>query len=336
MNTIKYMRRLIAIIIIFSYSAVAFGQNASGYKLSKTFKIASGGGWDYIAVNDHKLYVSHSTQVNILDASTGDSLGYIPGTTGVHGIAFIPDLGKGYVSCGRLNTIIVFDLKTNAVLKQIPVGQNPDAIMYEPFTKKIITCNGRSNNLSIVDPQTDTVVSTIALSGKPETAVSDISGKIFVNIEDKNSISAVDVAGGKVLDTWTLAPSEGPTGLAIDLNTKRLFAGCDKQLVVVNYTNGDIINRLPIGDGCDGVAFDESYKYIFASCGAGTLSIAEEDLRGRCKIIDNIKTKKSARTIINDASTHEVFLPAAEFGKEVSGQRPPVIPGTFQILVFSK
>ncbi len=274
--------------------------------------------------------------MNILDASNGDSLGFIPGTTGVHGIAFIPGLAKGYVSCGRLNSITVFDLKTNAVLKQIPVGQNPDAIMYEPFSKKIITCNGRSNNLSIVDPQTDTVVATIALSGKPETAVSDETGKIYVNIEDKNSISAVDITAGKVLDTWNLAPAEGPTGLAIDLKTKRLFAGCDKQLLVVDYTNGDVINRLPIGDGCDGVAFDETYKYVFASCGTGILSIAEEDARGRCKIIDNIKTKKSARTITNDPSTHEVFLPAAEFGKEIPGQRPPVIPGTFQVLVFSK
>ena len=332
----KYANGILLAVILFSYSIPVLAQNTSGYKLSKTFKISSGGGWDYIAVYDHKLYVSHATQVNILNASSGDSLGFIPGTTGVHGIAFIPALGKGYVSCGRLNVIIVFDLKTNAILKQIPVGQNPDAIMYEPFTKKIITCNGRSNNLSIVDPQTDTVVSTITLSGKPETAVSDEAGKVFVNIEDKNSISAVDLTSGKVLDTWNLAPAEGPTGLAIDLKTKKLFAGCDKQLLVVDYTNGEVINRLPIADGCDGVAFDETYKYVFASCGAGIMAVAEEDTRGRCKIIDNIKTKKSARTIINDPSTHEVFLPAAEFGKEIAGQRPPVIPGTFQILVFSK
>ncbi len=132
----KYMNRVVVTIILFSYSVSGLAQNTSGYKLSKTFKIASGGGWDYIAVNDHKLYVSHATQVNILDASNGDSLGLIPGTTGVHGIAFIPALGKGYVSCGRLNSITVFDLKTYAVLKQIPVGQNPDAIMYDPFSKK--------------------------------------------------------------------------------------------------------------------------------------------------------------------------------------------------------
>jgi YVTN family beta-propeller protein len=311
-------------------------QNSSVYALSKTFKIVSGGGWDYIAVNDHKLYVSHGTQVNILNESTGDSLGVVPNTTGVHGIAFIPSLNKGYISCGRLNTIMVFDLKTFAELKQIPVGQNPDAIMYDPYSKKIITCNGRSNDLSLVDPETETVSSTIKVSGKPETAVSDGSGKIFVNIEDKNSISAVDIIAGKVLDTWSLSPAEGPTGLAVDLKTKRLFAGCDKQLIVVDYTNGKIINRLPIGDGCDGVAFDDTYKYVFASCGEGILSIAEEDAAGNCKIIDNVKTKRSARTIINNPVTHDVFLPAADFGTAAAGQRPPVIPGTFQIMVYSK
>jgi len=331
----RYRKHSIVLFLAIFCSVAGFTQH-SGYKLSKTFKIASGGGWDYIAVNDHKLYVSHSTQVNVLDESTGDSLGYIPGTTGVHGIAFIPAMDKGYISCGRLNSITVFDLKTYAVLKQIPVGQNPDAIMYDPYSKKIITCNGRSNDLSIVDPQTETVISTILLSGKPETAVSDEAGKIFVNIEDKNSISAVDINTGKVLDTWTLAPDEGPTGLAIDLKTKRIFAGCDQKLLVVDYIKGDVINRLPIGNGCDGVAFDPTYNYVFASCGEGILSIAEEDARGRCKIIDNVKTKKSARTIINDPQTHDVFLPAAEFGKEVPGQRPPVIPGTFQVLVLSK
>jgi DNA-binding beta-propeller fold protein YncE len=335
MATMRYIKAIFILVIVLTSSLFGFSQ-ASGYKLSKTFKIASSGGWDYIAVNDHKLYVSHSTQVNILDETTGDSVSYIPGTTGVHGIAFVPSLGKGYVSSGRLNMITVFDLKTFAVLKQIPVGQNPDAIMYELYSKKIITCNGRSKDLSIVDPQTDTVIATIALPAKPETGVSDNAGKIFVNFEDKNSIGAIDMKTFKIVDTWTLSPDEGPTGLAIDLKTKKLFAGCDKKLVVMDYVTGAVTDRLPIGDGCDGVAFDPTYKYIFASCGEGVLSIAEEDAKGKCKIIDNVKTKRSARTIINNPETHDVFLPAADLGKEVPGQRPPVMPGTFQILVLSK
>ena len=207
-----------------------YAQGASGFKLAKTFKIASSGGWDYIAVHDNKLYVSHGTQVNILDQQTGDSLGVIPGTTGVHGIAFVESLGKGYTSNGRLNNVTVFDLKSNAVLQQIAVGENPDAIMYDEFSKHLITCNGRSHDLSIVDPVTGSVVATIQLDGKPETAVTDGAGKIYVNIEDKNEISMVDVKSNTVLKTWPIAPGDGPTGLAIDLKTKRLFAGCDKIL----------------------------------------------------------------------------------------------------------
>jgi YVTN family beta-propeller protein len=314
----------------------SFAQTASGYKLSKTFSIKSSGGWDYIAVNDHRLYVSHGTQVNILDERSGDSLGVIPNTTGVHGIAFIPGLGKGYTSNGRLNTVTVFDLKTNAVLSQIPAGENPDAIFYDPYSKKIITCNGRSHDLSIIDPVAEKVTMTIPVSGKPETAVSDEAGKIYVNIEDKNSISEIDLTSGKVLNTWSLSPAEGPTGLVIDLKTKMLFAGCEKVLVGMSASTGRISSTLPIAAGCDGVAFDPEYSYVFASCGEGSLYIAKENARGDCQIIDSIPSKRSARTITIDKVNHEIFMPAADFEKGVPGKRPPMVPGSFQVLVFSK
>src|SRR6185436_14850783 len=164
------------------------------YKVVRVYHIASPGGWDYIAVNEGKLYVSHSTQVNILNEETGDSVGYIPNTTGVHGIAFDKVLNTGYTSNGRLNNVTVFDLKTNSILGQIPTGENPDAINYEPFTKTIITCNGRSKTLSVIDPKTNKVVATIDVGGKPEEAVSDGNGTLFVNIEDKNEIVSVDLA----------------------------------------------------------------------------------------------------------------------------------------------
>ncbi|HMH23030.1 MAG TPA: YncE family protein, partial [Puia sp.] len=172
----------IALIFITTHNADA--QGPGPYHLQKTFKIGSPGGWDYIAVGpDKKIYVSHGTQVNILDLRTGDSVGVIPNTTGVHGIAFDEALGKGYTSNGRLNSVTVFDLKTSQVLRQIPVGQNPDAIMFDPFSKKIITCNGRGRDLSVIDPVTEQVMATVSLEGKPETAVSDEAGRIFINIE---------------------------------------------------------------------------------------------------------------------------------------------------------
>jgi YVTN family beta-propeller protein len=331
MTTLKI---LLIFWIVFSLGP-SYGQNNGDYKLVRTFHIKSSGGWDYIAVNDHKLYVSHGTQVNILDEKTGDSLGVIPNTIGVHGIAFIQELGKGYTSNGKSNTVTVFDIRTNAVTGQIPAGENPDAIMYEPFSKKIITCNGRSHDLSLIDPVSEKVVMTIPLPGKPETAVSDEAGKLFVNIEDKNAICKIDLTAGKVLNTWPLAPAEGPTGLVIDRRTKTLVAGCEKMLVGLDATTGRITSSLPIGEGCDGLAFDPDGRYVFASCGEGLLYIAAANDRGQVKMVGSVPSKKSARTITIDPGNHELFLPAAEFVKSQE-RRPPVVPGTFQVLVFAK
>jgi YVTN family beta-propeller protein len=314
----------------------AFGQGPSGYHIISTFKIASPGGWDYISVGPNgRIFASHGGQVNVLDEKTGDSVGVIPNTTGVHGIAF--DLsGNGYTSNGRLNTVTVFSLKNNEVLAQIATGQNPDAIMYEPFTKKIITCNGRSHDLSVIDPATRQVTSTITVSGKPETAVSDGAGKIFVNIEDKSQIDEVDMQTGKVIGSWSLAPAEGPTGLAIDLKTKRLFAGCDKLLVVMDAQDGHIVDKLPIADGCDGVAFDSGLHYVLASCGEGKVTVIEEKNAGSFAVLDNVVTKRSARTIAVDEKNHKVFLPAADMEAAPAGERPRMIPGTFQIVVLGR
>ena len=324
-------------LLLFAFASVC-GQLAaaqsSGYHVTKSFKIGSPGGWDYIAAGpDQKIYVSHGTQVNILDAKTGDSVGVIPNTTGVHGIAF--DGSKGYTSNGRLNTVTVFDLKTAAVLSQINTGTNPDAIMYDPFTKLVITCNGRSHDLTLIDAASGQVVGTIALDGKPETAVSDEAGKLFVNIEDKNKITEVDLKSKTVLASWPLG-AEGPTGLAIDVATKRLFAGCDKKLVVMDATNGNIVATLPIGDGCDGVGFDSGLKLVFASCGEGKLTVIKEQSASSFSVIDNVATKRSARTCTVNQQTHEVYLPAADTEPAAQGERPKQIPGTFGVVVVGK
>lgn len=312
----------------------------SGYKLSNTFHIKSTGWWDYIAVNEttNKLYVSHGTQVNILDKTNGDSLGIIPNTEGVHGIAFINSLGKGYTSNGRSNNVTVFDLATNKVLTQIATGENPDAIFYEPYPKTIITCNGRSKNLSVINPLDNTVIATIPVEGKPETAVSDEAGKVFVNIEDKNEIVVIDITKHQVIAHWSLEPADGPTGLAIDITTKRLFAGCEKQLVVMNADNGKIITKLPIGDGCDGVAFDNTSKLIFTSNGSGTVTVIKENNATDFTVVDNVITKRGARTICVDEQSHKLYLPTAEFEPRPAGEkgRPKMIDGTFQVLVLTK
>jgi YVTN family beta-propeller protein len=326
--------------IIFSFLAITstmfcIAQKTHEYSVVKTFHIASSGGWDYLIAHDKKLYVSHGTQVNILDENKGDSVSFIPNTTGVHGIAFNDALNKGYTSNGRLNNVTVFDLTTNKVTGQIATGENPDAILYEPFSKTIITCNGRSNNLSVIDPVKEQVIATIPVGGKPETAVSDEKGKLFVNIEDKNEIVEVDLTGFAVKSHWSLAGAEGPTGLAIDKSTKRLFAGCDKKLVVLNADNGKVVTTVPIGDGCDGVAFNNAAKTIYTSNGEGTMSVIQEGANDKFSLLGNYKTKRGARTIAINEQTNTIYLPTADFdpvAKSANG-RPMIIPGSFQVLV---
>jgi YVTN family beta-propeller protein len=334
------MKRTLLFCIAIGSAQVMYAQGNSGYHVTKTFHIASSGGWDYIAAdpNSNRLYVSHGGQVNILDKKSGDSLGVILNTTGVHGIAFNQELGKGYTSNGRLNTVTVFDLKTGQVTGQVATGQNPDAIMYDEFSKKVITCNGRSNDLSVIDPTTNTVTTTIPVGGKPETAVSNNAGKIFVNIEDKNEIAVVDIATGQVTARWPLT-ADGPTGLAIDLKTHRLFAGCDKTLVVMNADNGTVVAKPTIGNGCDGVGFDSKRKLVFASCGQdAVVSVVKEESADKFISYDNVPTKRGARTIAVDEPTHMVYMPTAEFQQQAAGAtgRPQMLPGTFQVVVVEK
>ena len=332
-------------VIIFVVSAVTTLQAQKAFSVLKTFHIASPGGWDYIAVGpgNNRLYVSHGTQVNILDETTGDSIGIIENTTGVHGIAFDKSQGKGFTSNGRLNNVTVFNLNTNKVITQIPTGQNPDAIMYESFSKRIITCNGRSQSLSIIDPVENKLIDSISVGGKPETAVSDDAGRLFVNIEDKSEIVVVDLKTMKVMAHWPLAPAQEPTGLAIDKKTNRLFAGCgNKFLAVVDATNGKVIQTLPIGDGCDGAGFDTNTKNIFTSNGEGTMSVYHESTADKFDLVANVPTKRGARTIAVNDQKHLIYLPAADFEQNATPQsngqpgRPRMIPGTFQILVVGQ
>lgn len=326
----------------FTVSAV-IAQNSKPFHVLNSFHIPGIGGWDYIAVGpgNNRLYVSHGTQVNILDLKTGDSVGVIPNTTGVHGIAFDKSQNKGFTSNGRLNTVTVFDLTTNAILAQVPTGSNPDAILYEPYSKKIITCNGRSKNLSIIDPATNTLLDSIDVGGKPETAVSNDMGTLYVNIEDKNEIVVVNMRLMKAMAHWSVSPGEEPTGLALDKTTNRLFAGCgNKLLAVMDATNGKLIGTYPIGDGCDGVAFDWSTKNIFAANGAdGTLSVYHEKSADVIEPVETVTTKKSARTITSDNQSHLIYLPAADLEAPDPANpkaRPKMVAGSFQVLVVGQ
>ncbi len=321
-------------------------QSISGFHVLKSFHIASGGGWDFIAVgpDNNRLYVSHSTQVNILNETTGDSVGVIENTTGVHGIGFDKDENKGFASNGKINTLTVFDLTSNKILNQIATGEGPDAILYESFSKKIISCNAHGKSLSVIDPVKDSVIATISLDGNPEVAVSDDAGKLYVNLEDKSEIAVINTKTFVVEAHWPLAPGQAPTGLAIDKYNNRLFSGCsdNKLLVIMDALNGKVIDTLPIGDHCDGVAFDPTTKNIFASNGDGTLTVLYEKSANDFKLVQNVPTKKGARTLALDEKSHLIYLPTADFEKALPSDnnnpkpRPKMIPGTFEVLVVGK
>ena len=333
------MKRIISIGLM---TAFVFAANAqSGLKVIKTLKIGGAGGWDYLSLEPgtNRLFVSHGSQVNVIDKNTGDSLGIIPNTTGIHGIAFVPSLNKGYTTNGKTNNSTVFNLKTLETTATIPTGEKPDAIFYDESIKKIVVCNGKSKDLSFIDPTTDKVVATVAVGGAPETAVSNGAGKIFVNLEDKSEIVAIDSKTYTVLAHWPIAPGEAPTGLAIDTKTKRLFAACgdNKVLIVVNAETGAIVANLPIGGGCDGDAFDPATKNIYTTNGSdGTITVIHEESADKYKVVENAVTKRGARTIALDEKTHLIYAPTADLEASTGKGRPKAIPGTFQVIVVGK
>ncbi len=315
-------------------------QGSSGYHILKTLPVGGDEGWDYVAVDSdaRRVYLSHGTHVVVLDADSGAVVGDIPDTQGVHGIALAPDLGRGFTSNGRANTVTIFDLKTLKTIATVKVGTNPDAIVYDPAIKRVFTMNGRSQDATAINATDGTVVGTIPFGGKPEFVVVDGKGSMFVNLEDKSQIVQFDPQKLTVSNHWPLAPCEEPSGLAIDRKTRRLYAGCGNKMVgVINADTGQIVATPAIGDGVDANAFDPASNFVFSSNGEGTLTIIHEDSPDKYTVVENVPTKKSARTMGLDLKTHNVFLPAAEFDAPAAGERRGKMkPGSFVVLVVGK
>jgi DNA-binding beta-propeller fold protein YncE len=325
--------------------AAAQAPKPAGYHLLKKHVLGGEGGWDYLALDGKTrlLYVTHGNAVEILNVDTGVKGEPITGLQGVHGVAFAPERNRGYISNGRGNSVSVFDLKTHKVLETVPSsGQNPDAIMYDAFSGRVFTFNGRTSNATAIDAATNKVVGTVDIGGKPEFAVTDGKGTVFVNNEDKSEIVAFDAKSLQVKMRWSIAPGEGPSGLAIDLKGKRLFSVCDKVLVVSDFINGKVVTTVPIGGGPDAVRFDPGTGLVFSSNGDGTMTVVKQESPDKYSVLETVTTAPRARTMELDPKTHRVFLVTAEFGPapapttEQPRPRPTVVPGTFQVLEFGK
>lgn len=302
--------------------------------------------WDYLSVEPatHRVFISRSTHVIVVD-DEGNKVGDIPNTLGVHGTAFAPEFGRGFISDGGANSLTIFDLKTLQTISQLklPAAQLPDGILYDPVSKRVFTFNARSGDATAVDAKAGEVAGTVPLGGKPEAAQTDGSGRVYVNIEDKHQIVEFDSKALKVLNTWPLDNCEEPTGLAIDITHKRLFTGCHSgSMLVVDYENGKVVASVPIGQGVDANAFDPTTDLAFASCGDGTITVAHQDSADKYTVVQTITTQRGARTMALDAKTHNIYTVTSDFSPPAAATaenprpRPTPIPNTFVLMIFGR
>ncbi|HEY2499049.1 MAG TPA: YncE family protein [Candidatus Angelobacter sp.] len=316
------------------------------YEVKQKYVLGGDGGWDYLTFDPagKRLFISRATHVMVVDPYKGSVVGDIPDTPGVHGIALAQDLGKGFTSNGRENTVTVFDLKTLKQTAKIKIdGENPDAILYDPASKHVFTFNGRSKNATVIDADKGTIVATIPLDGKPEFGVADGKGMVYVNIEDKSEQTSIDAKKAVVVKTWPLAPCEEPSGLAMDQKHRRLFAGCsNKMMAIVNADSGKVITTVPIGEGVDANGFDPETQLAFSSNGRdGNLTVVHEDSPDKFSVVENAPTQKFARTMALDTTNHDVYEVTADIeeappAKEGERPRRNMKPGTFTLLVVGK
>ena len=301
--------------------AASAAPGVSGYKVIKTVPISGEGGWDYVYVDSdaRRVYVSHATQVVVLDADSYEVVGSIPDTQGVHGIAIAPELGRGFTSNGRSNDVTIFDLKTLKTIGTVKTDANPDAIVYDSVSKRVFTFNGRGKNTTAIN-------------------AADGNGGIFVNNEDTSELIQIDSQKITEMHRWPLAPCKSPSGLAMDRKNRRLFSVCDeKVMAVVNADTGKVVAAPTIGEGVDASAFEPATQLAFASNGEGTLTVIHEDSPDKYTVVENVPTKRSARTMGLDLKTHNIFLPAADFDPPAPGERRGKMkPGSFVLLVVGK
>lgn len=336
------MKMLARFWIFLVLAALAVAAEAPGFKVTKKYPVPGDGGFDYIVFDGpaNRLYVSHGTEVDVLDAGSGKLLGKIEDTPGVHGIAIVPGLHRGFTTNGRNATVSVFDTKTFKTIKKISVPKDPDFVFYDPHTKRVLVCHGDAAAITAIDPEKEEIAGKIDLGGGAEAAVVDGKGTGFVNLEEENMVVSFDPRGLTVKQKYPITGCKTPTGLAMDTHNSRLFIGCrSKVLAIMDSTNGKVIKTLPIGDRVDAVAFDPDNKLIFASNGGGTVSVVRQKSANDYESVGDIETQKSAKTMAFDPKTKRLFLSAAEMESAPAANgrtrmRPK--PGTFTVLVVER
>jgi YVTN family beta-propeller protein len=333
-------RSLIAGVLFFCVTALANDL----YQSLPEIPIGGDGAWDILTIDNsaRRLYLAHATKVVVVDVDKNAVVGEVTDTPGVHAFMAISELQRGFSSNGKESKSSVVDLKTFKTISKIDTGANPDAVVYEPRHGEVYVFNHTGNSVTIINAKTPTISATIPLGGNPEFAgVDETAGRIYCNIEDKSEVAVIDTGKHEVVARWSLAPGEGPSGIALDAVHHRLFSGChNKMMVMLDTESGKVIATVPIGAGVDGCAFDDASQLAFASCGDGTTTIAREEAQGKLAVIQILKTERGARTMALDPTTHRIYLPTAKFepvpspSPGVSPARPTIVPNTLKLLVY--
>jgi YVTN family beta-propeller protein len=312
-----FVKKLAAALLLFGL-IVPPAFSSDDYRVVKKIPVPGTGSWDYLTVDEgaRRLYVSHGTQVEVLDVDSGTIVGQISNTPGVHGIAIASEPGRGFVSNGQSSTVTIFDLKTLKHITEVPVGKKPDAIFFDSATSRVFAFNGDSNSATAIDAATGKVVGTVDLGGGPEFAAADGKGSVFDNLEDESLVLKIDARRLTVEQRWKTAPCESPSSMAMDRANRRLFLGCrSKVMAVMNADTGQVITTLPIGDHVDATAFDPETKLIFNSNGEGTITVIRQDSPDKYSVVGTVKTLPRAKTMALDLKTHTLFLSTAEAGQ---------------------
>src|ERR1700728_3959832 len=319
-------------------SGPLFAATAEDYHLLARVALGGEGFWDYLAIDQQarRLYISRWSHVMVVDADSYEVVGDIPGIQGVHGIAIAPEFGKGFITEDEANRITIFDLRTLKKTATAKTGNSPDGMIYDSSSKRVFVFSG-DGKVTAVNAVTGEVVGSAALDGSREFAASDGRGHIYNNLEDKNEVVQIDSRNLRILNRWSLAPGESPSGMAIDTVHHRLFVGCrNRKLVVLDSDTGKVVTTVPIGDGVDANRFDPATNLVFSSNGAGTLTVVHEDSENAYSVVASIPTQRGARTMELDPRTHRIYLVTAQLGPQPAQPHtpPPMVPGTFKLLVY--
>jgi YVTN family beta-propeller protein len=325
--------------------AVAQSTAPGHYAITNRFPVGGDGGWDYLTIDTagHRLFITRTDRVMVVDQATGKLLGEIPGLHRGHGVAFAYPTGHGFVTSGADSTVTMFDLKTLAVLGTATAAVDDDAVLYDPVSKHVFTMNGDAGSATVIDAKTGKRIRNIPLGGKPEFGVSDGRGHVYVNLEDSAKVVEIDSRTMRVTRRWKLGACEEPSGLAIDRTHGLLFSGCGNKLMAVsNFRTGKLVTTVPIGAGVDANGFDASTNTAFSSNGDGTLTVVHEDSPTKFTVVDNVATMAGARTMAFDPKSHAVYTVSAQFGEAPAATtdnprpRRPIVPGTFTVLMLER